>query len=200
MYDAFNNALARSESGGNYSVVNDEGFGGKYQFGQPRLDDFNRANGTRYSVAELVANPQLQEIVQDWHVGDIDSFILQNGLEGAIGQNINGTVLTRDSLRAMAHLGGKEGMRRFVSTGGQYNPSDSNGTSLSDYARSLGGTGQPENALAAPNQPPQRAENALAPQRPQFQVAALDAANFAQPLNRLAPVGFDRNTNPFHVG
>jgi len=33
----------------------------------------------------------------------------------------------------VAHLGGKNGMRKFLQTGGKYNPEDSNGTSLSDY-------------------------------------------------------------------
>jgi hypothetical protein len=39
----------------------------------------------------------------------------------------------------MAHLGGKEGMRRYLTSGGAYNPSDSNGTSLSDYAETHSG-------------------------------------------------------------
>ena len=33
----------------------------------------------------------------------------------------------------MAHLGGKSGMRRFVQSAGEYNPSDELGTSLQDY-------------------------------------------------------------------
>jgi hypothetical protein len=36
---------------------------------------------------------------------------------------------------AVAHLGGVEGMRRFVATNGEYNPADGNGTRLSDYYR-----------------------------------------------------------------
>ena len=38
-----------------------------------------------------------------------------------------------DGLRAVAHLGGKSGMKKYVRTKGQYNPSDALGTSLSDY-------------------------------------------------------------------
>jgi hypothetical protein len=35
---------------------------------------------------------------------------------------------------AVAHLGGKGGLSRFIETGGAYNPGDDNGTRLSDYA------------------------------------------------------------------
>lgn len=39
----------------------------------------------------------------------------------------------RDGLMAVAHLGGVGGMKQFVRTSGEYNPSDALGTSLSDY-------------------------------------------------------------------
>lgn len=125
----FNEALGQSESGGDYSVVNSEGFTGKYQWGQARLDDFNRANGSAHSLDEFRANPALQEQAQAWHIGDIDA-----NLAGLVGRTVQGRALSRDSLRAMAHLGGVAGARRFVETDGAYDPADSNGTRLSDYA------------------------------------------------------------------
>lgn len=39
----------------------------------------------------------------------------------------------------MAHLGGKGGARRHIESGGAYDPADSNGTKLSDYAKRFGG-------------------------------------------------------------
>mgnify|MGYP003328986860 FL=1 len=39
----------------------------------------------------------------------------------------------RDGLRAVAHLGGKAGMKKFVQSKGEYNPSDELGTSLQEY-------------------------------------------------------------------
>lgn len=142
-YDTFNASLSNTESGGDYNVTNSEGFGGKYQFGQPRLDDFNRANGVAYKVSDLTAGTDeakaLTEAVQNWHVGDIDNYVTQNGLDKYIGQNVGGVTITQDGLRGMAHLGGKGGMGKFLQTGGQYNPADSNGTSLSDYAQTHGG-------------------------------------------------------------
>lgn len=151
-YSVFNASLSRTESGGNYNVTNSEGFGGKYQFGQPRLNDFNRAMGTQYRVSDLTAGtPEaaaLTEAVQRWHIGDIDNFITDNGLDRYLGRNVGGVTMTQNGLRAMAHLGGVGGMQKYLTTGGQYNPSDSNGTSLSDYARTHAGGAAPSSTAA----------------------------------------------------
>lgn len=160
----FDRSLAVTESGGDYGVVNSEGYTGKYQFGQDRLDDFNRATGSSVKLADFRANPSLQEQVQDWHVQDIDSHIRAKGLDKVIGQEVAGVPITLNGLRAMAHLGGKGGMEKFVSTGGRYNPADSNGTRLSDYARTHAGGSMPsgpapEGFAINPQQP--------APQQPQ---------------------------------
>lgn len=136
---AFNASLARTESGGDYSVVNSEGYTGRYQFGPERLADYNRATGQNLTMEQFRASPDAQEAVQAWHVGDIDRFIDGNGLDQYIGQNIGGVTMTRDGMRAMAHLGGNAGMRRFLESGGQYNPADSNGTSLAAYAQTHAG-------------------------------------------------------------
>ncbi|MEO1140747.1 MAG: hypothetical protein AAFW66_00135, partial [Pseudomonadota bacterium] len=141
-FGSFNDALAQSESGGRTDVVNSEGFTGKYQFGQPRLDDFNRASGTNYTTAQLRQNPELQETVQNWHVNDIDQFVSNNNLDRFIGQNVGGANISQNSMRAVAHLGGKGGLQKFLESGGQYNPADSNGTSLSNYAAKFSGVGQ----------------------------------------------------------
>lgn len=134
-FTAFNSALAQSESSGRSNIRNSEGFVGKFQFGQPRLDDFNRANGTTFNTDQLQANPQLQDAVQNWHVSDIDSFVSQKGLDKFVGGKLaNGATLSQNSLRAIAHLGGKGGLQKFLESGGEYNPVDSNGTSLLDYA------------------------------------------------------------------
>lgn len=126
----FGERLAASESGGNYGARNEYGYSGKYQFGQDRLDDFNRAYGADYTTDDLMASPGLQERVFTWHIGDIDRAIDANDLT-RFGYS-------RDALRSVAHLGGVNGMIRFATTGGGYNPSDAFGTSLSDYAERHG--------------------------------------------------------------
>lgn len=123
---SFRDALAMSESGGDYGAVNTLGYTGRYQFGEDRLTDYNRATGRNLTLADLRDNPALQDEIFDWHIADIDRFAADRGyLDRGFSQN---------QLRAVAHLGGKGGMARFVESGGQYNPADAYGTSLSDYA------------------------------------------------------------------
>ncbi len=136
----FRAALGVSESGGNYGAKNSEGFAGKYQFGQARLDDFNRANGSSLTLDQFQADPNAQEAVQAWHEQDIMTFVQQRGLDQYIGQEIAGVQITPAALVGMAHIGGKGGMAKFLATGGRYDPADSNGTKISDYGRKFSGT------------------------------------------------------------
>lgn len=132
---SFRSALRQSESGGDYSVVNSEGYTGGYQWGPDRLADYNRANGTSFTLDQFKDDPALQERAQDWHEGDILS-----NLGGYVGRSVNGQVMDEGAIMGMAHLGGVGGARRYIESGGAYDPADSNGTSLSDYARKFGGT------------------------------------------------------------
>jgi hypothetical protein len=131
----FRENLAQSESGGNYAAKNAEGYIGKYQFGAARLADFMRANNKQFTMTEFQGDPRLQEEVQAWHEGDILDFVLSSGLDKYFGQTIGGVSVTPGSLLGMAHLGGKTGMKKFIESGGSYDPSDSNGTRLSDYGK-----------------------------------------------------------------
>lgn len=151
-------SLFGTESGGNFRAKNDEGYNGRSQFGQDRLDDYSQATGApRLDLETFRNNDALQEQVEQWHFSDINQFIDKSGLTEYEGKTIAGVPITRSSMIAMAHLGGKNGMKRFLETGGKYNPADSNGTSLSDYARTHGGlsTDMSEvwTVLADPNTP-----------------------------------------------
>jgi len=124
----FMEAIRAAESGGDYNVVNDLGYTGAYQFGQARLDDFNRANGANLTTRDLIGNQRLQDAVARWHFADIDQ-----QLAPLAGAEVGGKPVTTNALRAIAHLGGVGGARRYVESGGQYNPQDAYGTSLQDY-------------------------------------------------------------------
>jgi hypothetical protein len=147
----FREELGRSESGGRYGAVNREGYTGKYQFGPARLADYMNATGQKFSMAEFKNNPALQERVQSWHEGDILNYVADNELDQYIGQVVGGVKITPQSMLGMAHLGGKSGMRRFLETGGEYNPEDSNGTSLRDYGQKF--SGQNRSAAATGTRP-----------------------------------------------
>jgi hypothetical protein len=149
--------MAASESGGNPAAVNSKGYSGLYQFGAGRLAElgvYQPAQGENLKAnqwqgqfnipgfpqvktqADFLSNPQAQQAVWQAHVGNIDQNIAQT--PGA--QNFN-----QAGLRAVAHLGGVTGMKNFVATGGKYDPSDSNGTTLTNYYNkfSAPGVGSP---------------------------------------------------------
>jgi hypothetical protein len=134
MAQTFREALGQSESGGDYGVVNTLGYSGKYQWGPARLQDYNNAMGTNYSMEQFLQNPSLQEEAQAWHEDDIMGYVFDQGLDRYIGSNVAGVTMTPEAMISMAHLGGKAGMRQFVESGGEYNPQDAYGTSLRDYA------------------------------------------------------------------
>ena len=127
--DNFLARLTQSESGGNsqaeITIADGRRFVGSLQFGEARLSDYQAATGKAFTQDEFQANEALQDEVAQWHFEDIDKSI------EALGDAAKG--FDRDGLRSVAHLGGIGGMKRFVQSGGAYNPADELGTSLQDY-------------------------------------------------------------------
>ena len=125
----FMSKLIQSESSGDteaeITIEDGRTFTGALQFGAARLADFMQSSGKRFTQDEFKADPVLQDEVAQWHIADIDKAI------DALGDTAKG--FDRDGLRSVAHLGGKSGMAQYVKSGGEYNPSDELGTSLSDY-------------------------------------------------------------------
>jgi hypothetical protein len=145
--NSFTDRLSQSESSGDTSSVTTDvkgrKVGGEFQFGKARLQDYNELYGTNFTPESFASLPaEKQRRVNDWHFKDISTFIRNEGLDEYVGEEINGTVLTEASLIAIAHLGGKTGLRRYLTSGGKTNPHDEvrnpNGTIaktyLSDYA------------------------------------------------------------------
>lgn len=194
-------SLIRTESGGNFQALNNEqgaggrGHGGRGQFGHARLTDAARAGiipagTTPQQFAQMP--PEVQMRVEQWHANDIGQQIARRGLDRYVGQNIGGTTVTPEGMLAVAHLGGMGGLEKFLTSGGQYNPSDSFGTSLGNYLATHGGQ-QPQTAPQGGGMPnaapsPQPQQNALAPaqdasqqpQQPQFNMLDMrqDPTNF----------------------
>ena len=131
-------SLTGTESGGDSTSnrTNKDGrsFGGLLQMGDARLKDYANATGTKPISAMQFKNLSAaqQSAVNNWHINDL---MKAAQATGAVGKVINGTPVTIGGLVAVAHLGGKEGMLKFVQTNGKYNPSDQLGTSLTDYLR-----------------------------------------------------------------
>lgn len=140
-------SLIRTESGGSFAAANDiEGAGGKghYGRGQFSIGRLNEAKAAGVipqdmSPQDFLGNEEAQIAVENWHVQDILDYIGTTGLDQFLGQTINGVEVTRNGMIAVAHLGGKGGLKRFLESAGKYNPSDVFGTSLSDYLRTHSG-------------------------------------------------------------
>lgn len=152
-------SLTRTESSGNtgaiYKGSDGREFGGLLQLGSARLTDYARATGTEAITPEQFRNLRRgeQEVVNRWHLNDILDHIESRGYGELVGTSINGTTVSISGLVAVAHLGGKGGLDKFVRTKGEHNPSDELGTSLTDYMRKHGNGVDltPEQARAAAN-------------------------------------------------
>jgi len=127
--DSFMQKMALSESSGrpDAEITLEDGhtFTGLYQFGDARLSDYRKATGAKFTTDQFKQDEALQERVAMWHFKDLEQAIDELG-EEAKGYD-------RDGLKAVAHLGGVGGMKKYVRTKGEYNPSDELGTSLQSY-------------------------------------------------------------------
>lgn len=128
-YGDFKSRMLQSESSGNYTaqIQLDDGrfMTGGFQFSDARLKDYTKATGEAIDRKSFKNNADLQNKVMDWHLNSIDKTIAEMGV---LEQGYD-----RDGLRAVAHLGGIAGMKKFVKTKGKYNPADKFGTTLQSY-------------------------------------------------------------------
>ena len=126
---SFLEQLEASESSGKadaeITIKDGRRFVGKLQFGKARLQDYQNATGTTFTQDEFIKDTALQDKVAEWHIADVDKAI--DALGDAAAD------YDRDGLRAVAHLGGKSGMKKFVQSKGSYSPADELGTSLQSY-------------------------------------------------------------------
>lgn len=167
-------SLISTESGGRWTAQNNvtgaggaKGHFGRLQFGQARLAEAAAAGAIPAGTTpqQFMNSPELQQAAERWHFGDIDRKIAEFGFDKMVGQSIGGVPITIDGMRAVAHLGGTEGMRKFVESGGQYNPADANGTSLADYfRRHAGNTAGSGGGLPVPTGPYARYLERLSPE------------------------------------
>jgi hypothetical protein len=129
-----------------YTDSEGDSYVGKYQFGEDRLQEAKNAGVVPKNMTqEQFRNSEesFQEEVMDWHLNDHNQNIDNNGLDQYIGKTINGDVITREGMLAMAHLGGFTGMKNYLESNGKKNPKDEVGTKLSDYNRKHSPTSVP---------------------------------------------------------
>ena len=132
-YMGFKEALGYRESRGNYFIVNDYGYMGKYQFGAATL----RLFGVK-STAEFLNNPELQERVLKASL-ERNKWVLRKEIEKYTGKTVNGVLVTESGILAAAHLGGAGSVKSYLRSWGANGFKDANGTSIRFYMKKFGG-------------------------------------------------------------
>lgn len=132
-YLAFKEAVGFKESGGDYKVVNDFGYMGKYQFGRGTLEMI----GIR-DVNRFLNDPQLQEAAFYANTSR-NKWILIRDIERFSGQVINGVKITESGILAAAHLAGPGNVKKYLRSWGASDFNDGFGTSIRSYFKNFAG-------------------------------------------------------------
>jgi len=124
--------LAFYESRNRYTVVNQYGYMGKYQFGMTTL----RGLGYDISRKEFLNSPLLQEEAM-LRLLDHNRGILVKYIDKYEGKYVHGVKITESGLLAAAHLVGPSKVKRFLYTGKI--TADGNNTPLTRYLTTFEG-------------------------------------------------------------
>lgn len=132
-YVGFKEALGFKESRGNYHIVNDYGYMGKYQFsgatlrmmGFKNIDDF--LYDTRQQEAAFFAYTSLNK------------WVLRKDIKRYVGKTIGGVKITESGILAAAHLAGAGNVKKFLRSSGANGFEDANGASIRYYLRMFSG-------------------------------------------------------------
>lgn len=131
-YAGFKEALAFSESSGNYFVTNRLGYKGRYQFGASAL----KWVGVKDSK-EFLRSPLLQERAMDALIAK-NKFVLRDYISTFEGKIIGGHKVTESGLIAAAHLCGAGNVKKFLDSDGEFIFSDGNNIPLTAYLSRFG--------------------------------------------------------------
>ncbi|WP_109298956.1 peptidoglycan-binding protein LysM [Aquimarina sp. AU474] len=134
-YIGFKEALAFKESRGDYGVVNQFGYMGKYQFGKGTLALIGIKNVNRN---DFLANPALQEKAFHAYVSR-NKWVLRRDIKWFVGKRMNGIEITESGILAAAHLAGPNAVKRYLRSGGVDGFADAFGTTIRYYMKRFGG-------------------------------------------------------------
>jgi hypothetical protein len=148
-YQQFLEALAARESTGDYKIVNQLGYVGKYQFGEVALIDagYYRKDGTKAndwkgpwtgkdgiaSINDFRNSPAAQENAIRAYMDKQWSYIVHFHLDAYVGKTVGGVEITASGLLAGAHLVGIGGLKTFLTSNGNKVPRDGNHVPITTY-------------------------------------------------------------------
>ncbi len=128
-YIGFKEALAFTESSGDYFRTNTLGYLGKYQFGIGTLHLVGVYNPSRF-----LNDPKLQEKAFYTNLSR-NKWILRKDILHYVGKRIGGVRVTESGMLAAAHLAGPGNVQKYLRSWGRFNPSDAYGTDVANYIR-----------------------------------------------------------------
>ncbi|MHA7058998.1 peptidoglycan-binding protein LysM [Aquimarina sp. M1] len=132
-YVGFKEALAFKESRGDYGVVNQFGYLGKYQFGMSTLAMIGIKNRN-----EFLSSPELQEKAFYANLSR-NKWILRRDLKWFVGKRMNGVLVTESGVLAAAHLAGPGSVKKYLRSGGVDGFADAFGTTIRYYMKRFSG-------------------------------------------------------------
>lgn len=128
-YLGFKEAVALSESSGNYFAVNRYGYRGRYQFGRSTLQWVGVRNANKFLKSTILQERAFEALVAK------NKFLLRHHLERFEGKIIGGVKITESGLIAAAHLGGAGNVKDFLDSNGKDVFSDGNGVPITIYMK-----------------------------------------------------------------
>lgn len=132
-YVGFKEAVAFKESRGNYRIINDFGYLGKYQFGLETL----KLIGI-YNADQFLYNPELQEKAFLANA-QRNKWVLRKDISRFEGKTISGIKITESGILAAAHLAGPGSVKKFLRSYGAIGFSDAYGTTIRNYMKRFSG-------------------------------------------------------------
>lgn len=144
-YVGFKEALGFKESRGNYHIVNDYGYMGKYQFSRATLRMMGLKNADNF-----LYNTRQQEAAFLAYTS-LNKWVLRNDIKRYSGRTVGGVKVTESGILAAAHLAGAGNVKKFLRSAGENGFEDANGTSIRYYLRAFSGY---DTSHIVPNQKP----------------------------------------------
>jgi len=132
-YVGFKEALAFKESQGRYSVINEYGYLGKYQFGRSTLEMIGV-----YNTSTFLKDTRLQEAAFSANTSR-NKWILRRDIKRFEGRYINGVKVTESGMLAAAHLAGAGNVKKYLRSYGAISFEDGFGTSVGYYIKKFSG-------------------------------------------------------------
>lgn len=132
-YLGFKEALGFKESQGNYSVINEYGYMGKYQFGVSTLKMIGI-----YNPDLFLHDSQMQEAAFAAYASR-NKWILRREIARYEGRWINGVKVTESGILAAAHLAGAGNVKKYLRSGGTFCFADAYGTTIGYYLKKFSG-------------------------------------------------------------